>query len=145
MATPGQMEQNLNEQGLAVTTTRRNGVTRHRFRQVTVGAAADSRPCNFSKYRTVGQAWAEWNVGIGGNKPVRLWTEADRQGPHKSTYSRRAPLFNLLSTLVRAGREPPLAIQLVDEAYKHVKGIGKIAAAIRNDMQKGTLPQEVRV
>lgn len=88
---------------------------RRRIRRI-VDRPVGEKPAILGKIKTVGEAWMEYAHGIGGNKPARDFEGYERN----STYSRRLPLYLLLSRLVSHGDLPATAIRKVDTVYKGV-------------------------
>ena len=137
MATPNQRSGNMNRLGI-VARNAANGQGTLPFQ------AADSRPCKLSKYRKIGDAWQEWMHGIGGNKPAKDWTPAERR-QQKSTYCRRLPLWKLMSKMCTAGLAPSVFIHRIDIHYGPVRSIGAVADRIKKDTNDGTLPTTLTV
>jgi len=60
--------------------------------------------------------WQEWEVGITGRKPARIFTRAER-GRTKFIYYRRKVFWDTVAGLVRAGYTAHAAINQIYEAY----------------------------
>jgi Transcriptional activator of glycolytic enzymes len=117
-----------------------NGQPRIRFTSV------DNRPYEFTEgLKTVGDLWQEYMHGINGRMPVSQF-EAKHTGSraHKNRYYQRKPIYELVSSLVRAGRAPCEAIGLVEAAYPGVK-VTALGKKIRHDTRNRTLPRPLRI
>jgi hypothetical protein len=109
-------------------------------------APVDTRPYEFTEgVKTVGELWQEWMHGIGGRMPVSLF-EPKHTGSKalKDRWTQRKPIYDLLGSLVRAGRAPCEAIHLVESAYPRLK-VTALGRQIRKDTKNGTLPRSVRI
>jgi hypothetical protein len=65
--------------------------------------------------KTLFVLWQEWEVGIGGRKPAKLFTRVER-GRVKFIYCRRKILWETVAMLVRAGYTAHTAIERIYEA-----------------------------
>ena len=81
--------------------------------------------------KTLFVLWQEFEVGIGGRKPARLFTRVER-GRVKCLYCRRKVLWEAVARLVRAGFTAHVAIDRIYEAY----GVDKTVSQIINQMMK---------
>ena len=107
-------------------------------------APTDDRPVKLAdNLRTLGEIWQEWEVGIAGNKPAKLWTKAE--SGKNCTYSRRSPLYYLLDRLVHQKNWLPA------EAFRRLQddfpgySMGKLAKIIRRRELDGTLHEKYKV
>ena len=101
----------------------------------------DTRPARLAdNLRNVGTVWQEWEHGIGGNLPAKLWKEEHTaKSPHASRYSRRKPIYLLLDRLINIKKKLPAeAFRLVE---KHFSGVSmtKLGKEIRRRELNGTL------
>jgi hypothetical protein len=64
--------------------------------------------------KTLFVLWQEFEVGIGGRKPARLFTRVER-GRVKCLYCRRKVLWEAVARLVRAGYTAHVAIDRIYE------------------------------
>lgn len=117
-----------------------NGQPRIRFR------SADNRPYEFTEnLKTVGALWQEWRHGINGRMPVCQF-EPKHTGSraHKNRFYQRKPIYDMLSTLVRANYAPATAIAMIETAYPGVS-VTRLGHKIRKDMRNNTLPRSLRI
>ena len=56
----------------------------------------------------MGTVWQEWEHGIGGNLPAKLWKEQHTTG--NSRYSRRKPIYLLLDRLINVKKKLPAEV-----------------------------------
>ena len=112
-----------------------NGRTHHfRFAEPT-----DERPCRLAdNLSNLGMFWQEWENGIGGNKPAKLWTDKERGSCSK--YSRRKPIYLLLQRTINIKKKLPAeAFRLIGIHFPG-RSFGKIADEIRRRELNGTMP-----
>jgi hypothetical protein len=81
--------------------------------------------------RTLHVLWQEYEFGIGGRKPARLFTPAER-GKVKFKYSRRKVVWDVIAARVRAGETAQVAIDHIYEVY----GAGKTVSYVITMMQR---------
>ena len=92
--------------------------------------------------RSVGQFWQEWEHGIGGNLPAKLWKEQHTTG--NSKYSQRKPIYLLLDRLINIHKELPTeAFRLVEENFPAKITMTKLADEIRVRELNGTLHRDL--
>jgi len=139
VATRGQRQEALAQQGIEETRIAPNG--RRTLRRFTTPLG--QKPSKLAKIKTVGEAWQEWEFGIGGNKPAKDFkTRPERS----STYSRRLPLYHTLRDLVLAQRSPSTAIRLVNDCYRDRKwSFLRICDDLRIRRNTGDLQDVLRV
>jgi hypothetical protein len=89
-------------------------------------------------------AWQEWMYGVDGNKPVKDFTAEERQ-QQKGTYYNRLPLWQLMTSLVRAKKEPSWVINKINELYGPVHSIRLVAKRIKDDVKNDTLHPDLKV
>jgi hypothetical protein len=83
--------------------------------------------------------WNEWEFGIGGRKPVKLFNSTER-GRVKFGYSLRKPFWVLVPNMVRAGYISGTAIDKIYSVYSGMTTT-KILQQIRKDAKTGGNPQ----
>ena len=91
--------------------------------------------------RTLHELWAEWQFGIGGRKPTRLFTEHEsgvRQ--HKSTFSRRKAFWELMEYLIRSGYTHDDACARVYRVYGENQSVSSILNQIIAHRRHNTSP-----
>lgn len=84
--------------------------------------------------------WQEWEVGITGRKPARIFTRAER-GRTKFIYYRRKVFWDTVAGLVRAGYTAHAAIDRIYEAYGPEKTVTQILNQMLKDRHNGGHPQ----
>ena len=81
-----------------------------------VGGANESqavRPANLCKCpKNLYVLWAEFELGVGGNKPARLFTASER-GKIKFKYCRRKIVWDVIDDLVKRGLSSDVAIDRI--------------------------------
>jgi Transcriptional activator of glycolytic enzymes len=125
--------------GLAERQDKRGRTTVFRF----ANAMDDPRPPRLAdNLKSVGQFWQEWEHGIAGNLPAKLWTEAhtsNRKNEHAFKFSRRKPIYLLLDRLINIKKKLPAeAFRLIED---HFSGLSmtQLGKRIRSQEQDGTL------
>ena len=111
-----------------------NGRTHHfRFAEPT-----DERPCRLADNLTnFGMFWQEWEFGIGGNKPAKLWTSRERGC--STVFSRRKPIYLLLNRTINIkGKMPAEAFRLMETHFPG-RSYARIAEEIRRREKNGTM------
>ncbi len=83
--------------------------------------------------------WNEYEHGVGGCKPARQFTAAER-GQVKWMYSFRLCFWQLVDTMTRRGHTSETAIDAVYAAYGRSKPVSDILRAIRQDKKRGGHP-----
>ena len=89
------------------------------------------------------ELYTEWQFGIGGRKPARLWNSqerAQRAGGIKQKFYRRSVVWKLMSTLVNRGCNVQEAIHMIKEAYGHNCTVSQYIDKIIKDRQNGGHP-----
>ena len=89
--------------------------------------------------RTLYELWAEYEFGIGGRKPAREFTSAER-GRVKYNYHRRKVVWDVVAALVRAGYSSQVAIDRIYQAYGRHKSVTWIINQMRKDRVQGGHP-----
>jgi hypothetical protein len=92
--------------------------------------------------RTLYILWQEYEFGIGGRKPARLFTPAER-GKVKYSYHRRKVVWDVIASLVRAGDTAQVAIDRIYEVYGAAMTVSHIINMMRRDRRtyNGCHPQ----
>ena len=75
--------------------------------------------------------WQEWESGLNGNKPARLYT-AEEQGRDRQKYSRRKVIWDKILEFIRMGYDHMTAIDMI----YNKEGQGKSVTEIINAMSK---------
>jgi len=93
--------------------------------------------------RTLLELWEEWMHGIGGRKPAREFTSAERnntQGNIKQKYYRRNILWRLMAGMIRAGDTPQAASHKIRQAYGFRDSITQITNKYNYDKRHNRVP-----
>ena len=89
--------------------------------------------------KTLNDLWAEYEFGVGGYKPAKLYTAQER-GAVKDLYYRRNNFWSIVAELVRAGESADTAIEKMYCIYGPSSSVTKILAAIKHDKKRGGHP-----
>ena len=104
------------------------------------------RPPTLQKnIRCLGVLWQEWLHGVGGSKAAKDFTPEERG--HKqncSRFSRRLPIWLLISKLVNAGVLAPEAIRRIEAQYGPKVSIISLGSRIKADIKANRLHQSLR-
>ena len=113
-----------------------------RIRRFEFAEPSDDRPCRLADNLTnCGMFWQEWECGIGGDKPAKLWTDSERGSSSK--YSRRKPIYLLLQRTINIkGKMPAEAFRLLGTHFPG-RSFSKIAEDIRSRELHGTMHAEL--
>ena len=79
--------------------------------------------------------WQEYEFGLGGRKPAREFTPAER-GRVKFKYSRRKIIWGAINRMVLGGNTAQAAIDKIYEMYGRLN-VSAMAAAMREDEKRG--------
>ena len=79
--------------------------------------------------------WAEYEHGVAGVKPEKLFTARER-GANKYAFSRRLVFWNMVASLVARGHTSDLAVDKVYAVYGRNQGVTKILQAMQQDRNK---------
>ena len=82
--------------------------------------------------------WLEYQHGIGGRKPAKMFTPGER-GRVKHKYCMRKPFWDLIARMIRNGFTAQVAIDKVYDVYGNHGSVTKILREIRKD--KGGHPE----
>ena len=88
--------------------------------------------------------WDEWERGIGGRKPAKEFTLAER-GKSKHKYHRRRIIWRLISEMVRSGSTSDAAIDKIYSSYGNNLSVTEIINRIKRDVKAKTLPVNLQV
>jgi hypothetical protein len=88
--------------------------------------------------------WNEYLNGVGGRKPARLFSEAER-GRVKFKYSRRKVIWDVVRNMVSLGHTANRAIDLIYEVYGPQTSVTDIINRLRKDKNKGTLNPNLQI
>ena len=82
--------------------------------------------------------WAEYEFGVGGKKPAKLFTARER-GKVKCWYSLRKPFWTLVERMIRFGYSHTNAIEKIESVYCSGRSMSvtQILREIRRDKQRG--------
>ena len=89
--------------------------------------------------KTLYKLWDEWEFGIGGNKPAKLFSPIER-GRVKFQYSLRKCFWNLCSEMIRRGYTSGTAIDKIYSVYVGMS-LTQILRSIRNENRTGGNPE----
>ena len=79
--------------------------------------------------------WDEYEAGVGGNKPARQFTAAER-GKVKFKYSRRKIAWDVIDNMVNAGNTSDVAIERIYSVYGQ-QPVNKIINELRQAKKAG--------
>ena len=88
--------------------------------------------------------WEEWHSGVGGRKPAKSFTRAER-GVCKYKYHRRKVVWDKISEMVRSGLTSDVAIDRIYEAYGNSSTVSAIINRMRIDRRNDSFPDLLRV
>ena len=89
--------------------------------------------------------WQEYQIGIGGRKAAKLFTQSERGGKMKHKYSRRKVIWTTVRGMVRLGLTADAAIDQIYAVYGQQTCVTKIINLMKKDKEKGTLNPNFRV
>ena len=87
--------------------------------------------------------WNEYETGIGGNKPAKLFNHKEK-GRDKYRYSKRLVFWGKIAGMIRSGWTSTDAINKVINHYGTNLSITKIMLAMQKDRHKNTYPAILR-
>ena len=82
--------------------------------------------------------WAEYEAGVGGNKPARQFTASER-GKVKFKYSRQKIAWDVIDKMINAGNTSDVAIERIYSVYGH-QPVNKIIHELREGNKTGGHP-----
>lgn len=85
---------------------------------------------------TLDALWNEYQNGIGGNKPARLFTRRERGGENKYKYLRRLIVWNCIKRLLLRGTTLEVAIARIHDVYGNIS-VTRIINRMRADERRG--------
>jgi hypothetical protein len=88
--------------------------------------------------------WTEYLTGVGGRKPARLFSEAER-GRVKYKYTRRKVIWDTIRHLVNLGHSSERAADLIYKVYGEQTSVTDIINRLRRDKKNGTLNPNLRM
>ncbi|CAB9515536.1 expressed unknown protein [Seminavis robusta] len=96
--------------------------------------------------RTLELAWEEWTQGLNGAKPAMDFNATERGlNKNKCTYSRRLPIWRLMSKLVYSGVSVPDTIRRIKTVYGDRTGLIELSRRIKADVKADTLDELLKV
>jgi hypothetical protein len=111
----------------------------------TAGVGAAPAACLSPNPKNLFEFWAEFQVGIGGRKPAKLFSSRERGGKTKYKYHRRLVVWRVISGLIRQGMTADAAIDCIYSVYGHQTSVTSIINSIRKEKGAGTLNPNLRV
>ena len=97
----------------------------------------DTRPATLMRNpKMLEFLWDEYQNGIGGRKPAREFTQAER-GRCKAVYSQRKPFWECMERQIDRGATKVVALKRVMQVYEHHGSVTKMLIAIRKDKKRG--------
>jgi hypothetical protein len=93
--------------------------------------------------KTIHDLWHEYEFGIGGRKPARDFTAAERGGRNKHTYYRRRVVWDVVAALVRAGWTSQAACDEIYRTYGRAQSVTYIINRMLEDRRGGGHPNLV--
>ena len=84
--------------------------------------------------------WQEFEFGIGGRKPAKLFSNAER-GKVRYSYSLRKHFWSLMQKMIRNGYTFNSAIDKIYDVYDRSRSVTEILQQIRIDSKSGGHPQ----
>ena len=94
--------------------------------------------------RTLYILWQEYQEGIGGRKPARLFTREER-GKVKHKYCRRKLVWDRVSLLINAGHTAQVACDRIYDVYGQSATVTAIINGLKADTRNETLHDLLRV
>ena len=85
--------------------------------------------------KTINVIWMEYEFGIDGKKPAKLYTSEER-GANRFAYSRRKVVWDKIKELIRAGYSSHTAIDRIYEAYPNMN-VTQMINQMRKDKEQG--------
>ena len=102
----------------------------------------DDRPLLLApNLKRVGECWQEWEYGIGGNRPAKLWKREERSS--SSMFSRRKPIYLLLDRLINIKKKLPAEAFRMLEDHFNGCNLTKMANEIRARELNRTLHEDL--
>mmetsp|Transcript_11854 Transcript_11854/g.17783 ORF Transcript_11854/g.17783 Transcript_11854/m.17783 type:complete len:154 (+) Transcript_11854:363-824(+) len=79
--------------------------------------------------------WQEYEFGVGGRKPAKLFNQTER-GRVKYKYSLRKIVWDCIDGIIRSGYTADAAIDKIYEIYGRDKGVTQIIRLMREDKNR---------
>ena len=89
--------------------------------------------------------WQEYQIGIGGRKAAKHFTQSERGGKTKHKYSRRKVIWLMVRGMVKLGMTADSAIDQIYAVYGQQTCVTRIINLIKKDKERGTLNPNLRV
>ena len=89
--------------------------------------------------------WHEFQVGLRGRKPAKLFPAKDKGGKMKHKYHRRNVIWKMVSGLVRTGMTVDTDVDSIYAVYGQQTCVTDVIDAIKRDMKGGMLNPNLRV
>ena len=90
----------------------------------------DTRPATLMRNpKLLGILWDEYQNGVGGRKPAREFTRAER-GQCKAVYSQRKPFWECMERQIDRGDTKTTALKRVMQVYGHLGSVTKMLIGI---------------
>jgi Transcriptional activator of glycolytic enzymes len=97
-------------------------------------------PATLSKNpKTLHSLWQEFEEGLGGRKPAKMFTARER-GRVKQMYYRRKVVWDTVALLIRAGYTAQTAIDQIYETYRADQSVTNVIRVMLRDRQGGGHP-----
>ena len=94
--------------------------------------------------KTLHSLWREFEEGLGGRKPAKMFTARER-GKVKQMYYRRKVVWDSVALLIRAGYTAQTAIDRIYETYGADQSVTNVIKAMLHDRQQGGGHPNLRV
>ena len=91
------------------------------------------------------ELWHEYQVGLGGRKPAKMFSSRERGGKVKHKYHRRNVIWKMVAGLVRSGMTADAAIDSVYAVCGQQTCVTVIINAIKKDSKEGSRPRQGKV
>ena len=94
--------------------------------------------------RSLHDLWQEYQHGVGGRKPARLFSYSER-GRVKHRYCRRKVVWDLIAGLVRQGHTANAGMDRIYAVYGGQTSVTNIINGLKRDGKNGTLSPNLRI
>jgi Transcriptional activator of glycolytic enzymes len=89
--------------------------------------------------------WQEYQIGIGGRKAAKHFSQSERGGKTKHKYCRRKVIWLMVRGMVKLGMTADSAIDQIYAVYGQQTCVTRIINLIKKDKERGTLNPNLRV
>ena len=89
--------------------------------------------------------WQEYQIGIGGRKAAKHFSQSERGGKMKHKYCRRKVIWVMVRGMVQLGMTADSAIDQIYAVYGQQTCVTRIINLIKKDKERGTLNPNLRV